>query len=80
MKFVEWKEWDKNTFHVCAEFELSENSDRRPDIVLFVNGIPFAVIENKKESMKVAEAVTQMIRNQGRNETPKFFLFPQVLY
>ncbi len=85
MKFIDWKEWKKNTFHVCAEFELSErtpegpSSNRRPDIVLFVNGIPFAVIENKKESVKVAEAVTQMIRNQGRNETPRFFLFPQLL-
>jgi len=85
MKFIDWKNWDANTFHVCAEFELSENnqegasSNRRPDIVLFVNGIPFAVIENKRESVKVTEAVTQMIRNQGRNETPKFFLFPQLL-
>ncbi|MBN2686247.1 MAG: type I restriction endonuclease subunit R [Pontiellaceae bacterium] len=85
MKFVDWKDWRNNTFHVCAEFELSEgtptgsSSSRRPDIVLFVNGIPFAVIENKKESVKVAEAVTQMVRNQGRTETPKFFLFPQLL-
>jgi type I restriction enzyme R subunit len=80
MKFIAWgKEWHKNTFHVCAEFELSEGSDRRPDIVVFVNGIPFAVIENKKSSVKVAEAVAQMVRNQGRTETPKFFLFPQIL-
>ncbi|MCK4935893.1 MAG: type I restriction endonuclease subunit R, partial [Elusimicrobiales bacterium] len=53
--------------------------DRRPDIVLFVNGIPLAVIENKKESVKVSDAVAQMLRNQGRNETPKFFLFTQIL-
>ncbi|MGE4489053.1 MAG: type I restriction endonuclease subunit R [Kiritimatiellales bacterium] len=80
MKFIAWgKEWHKNTFHVCAEFELSEGSDRRPDIVVFVNGIPFAVIENKKSSVKVAEAVAQMVRNQGRTETPKFFIFPQLL-
>ena len=61
MKFVDWKNWEANTFHVCAEFELSEDnqegssSNRRPDIVVFVNGIPFAVIENKKESVKVTE-------------------------
>lgn len=85
MKFIDWANWQANTFHVCAEFEISEGanhhspSHRRPDIVLFVNGIPFAVIENKKESVKVAEAVSQMLRNQGRNETPKFFLFPQIL-
>lgn len=79
MKFIDWKEPGSNTFHVCAEFELSENHERRPDIVLFVNGIPFAVIECKRESVQVAEAVGQMIRNQGRNETPRFFLFPQLL-
>jgi type I restriction enzyme R subunit len=86
MRFIAWgNEWHKNTFHVCAEFELSEGakdvspSNRRPDIVVFVNGIPFAVIENKKSSVKVAEAVAQMVRNQGRTETPKFFIFPQLL-
>lgn len=80
MRFIAWgKDWGKNTFHVCAEFELSEGADRRPDIVLFVNGFPFAVVENKKSSVKVAEAVAQMVRNQGRTETPKFFIFPQIL-
>ena len=79
MKFIDYLGPLNNTFHVCAEFELSEGHDRRPDIVLFVNGFPFAVIENKKESVKVDDAVAQMVRNQGRNETPKFFLFPQIL-
>ena len=79
MKFVDFAEPTNNMFHVCAEFELSEGHERRPDIVLFVNGFPFAVIENKKESVKVDDAVAQMVRNQGRNETPKFFLFPQIL-
>lgn len=79
MKFVDFKVSQNNHFHVCAEFELSEGQDRRPDVVLFVNGFPFAVIENKKESVKVDEGIVQMIRNQGRNETPKFFLFPQIL-
>jgi len=79
MKFVDFKVPQNNHFHVCAEFELSEGQDRRPDVVLFVNGFPFAVIENKKESVKVDEGIVQMVRNQGRNETPKFFLFPQIL-
>ncbi len=79
MRFIDFKEARNNHFHVCAEFELSEGQSRRPDIVLFVNGFPFAVIENKKESVKVDEAVAQMVRNQSRNETPKFFLFPQIL-
>ncbi|MDD3538020.1 MAG: type I restriction endonuclease [Eubacteriales bacterium] len=79
MQFIDWRKPANNAFHVCAEFELSEGGDRRPDIVAFVNGIPFAVIENKKASVKLAEAVSQMVRNQGRTETPKFFIFPQIL-
>jgi len=79
LKFLDFANPHNNTFHVCAEFELSEGSDRRPDIVLFVNGFPIAVIENKKESVDVEEAISQMVRNQSRGETPKFFLFPQLL-
>lgn len=79
MRFIDWNNPAKNTYHVVAEFEISEDRNRRPDIVLFVNGIPFAVIENKKASVSVDEAVYQMIRNQKQGQTPKFFLFPQLL-
>lgn len=79
MRFVDWANPQNNTFHVAAEFEIEEDQNRRPDIVLFVNGIPFAVIENKKASVSVDEAVAQMIRNQKHTQTPKFFLFPQIL-
>lgn len=51
LRFIDWKEPKNNQFHVVAEFELEEDQNRRPDIVLFVNGIPFAVIENKKNGL-----------------------------
>lgn len=79
MRFIDFANPLNNQFHVVAEFEISEAIDRRPDIVLFVNGIPFAVIECKKGSVNVSEAVAQMWRNQKGNNTPKFFLFPQIL-
>jgi type I restriction enzyme, R subunit len=80
MKFIDWRTPENNTYHVCAEYVVgSASAQRRPDIVVFVNGIPFAVIENKKPSVKVQEAIAQMVRNQSSNETPKFFLFPQIL-
>jgi type I restriction enzyme R subunit len=80
MKFIDWRTPANNTFHICAEYVVgAASAQRRPDIVVFVNGIPFAVIENKKPSVKVQEAVAQMVRNQNPNETPKFFLFPQIL-
>jgi type I restriction enzyme, R subunit len=79
MRFIDFENPINNSFHVTCEFELEEGHSRRPDIVLFVNGIPFAVIENKKPSVDVSEAVTQMLKNQGKEQTPKFFLFPQIL-
>lgn len=79
LKFIDWQEPEKNVYHVVAEFEIEEDQNRRPDIVLFVNGIPFAAIECKKASVPVDEAVYQMIRNQKFAQTPKFFLFPQIL-
>ncbi len=79
LKFIDWQEPKNNVYHVVAEFEIEEDQNRRPDIVLFVNGIPFAVIECKKASVPVDEAVYQMIRNQKFAQTPKFFLFPQIL-
>lgn len=79
LKFINWQEPEKNVYHVVAEFEIEEDQNRRPDIVLFVNGIPFAVIECKKASVPIDEAVYQMIRNQKFAQTPKFFLFPQIL-
>lgn len=79
LRFIDWQNPTNNQYHVAAEFEISEEQNRRPDIVLFINGIPFAVIENKKSSVSVEEAVKQMIRNQQGNQTPKFFLFPQIL-
>jgi len=79
LRFVDWEEPNNNVFNVVPEFKISEEQNRRPDIVLFVNGIPFAVIENKKPSVSVDEAVNQMIRNQSGNQTPRFFIYPQIL-
>ena len=79
MRFIDFDNIQNNQFHITAEFEISENSNRRPDIVLFVNGIPLAVIENKKPSVSIKDAIVQMLRNQQGTQIPKFFLYPQIL-
>ena len=78
-RFIDFENIESNVFHVAVEFEASGKSDRRPDIVVFVNGIPFAVIENKKASVDIEEALNQMNRNQGRENCPKLFVYPQLL-
>lgn len=78
-RFIDFENPKNNAFHVTAEFVATGKQNIRPDIVCFVNGIPFAVIENKKGSVAVAEAVNQMNRNQGPEFCPKLFAYTQLL-
>jgi type I restriction enzyme, R subunit len=73
-----------NQFHCTAEFVVERSGSheaRRPDIVLFVNGIPLVVVECKRPDIKdpLDEAVSQMIRNQRDDEIPKLFLYSQLV-
>jgi type I restriction enzyme R subunit len=78
-RFIDFKNPGNNEFHVTAEFEATGKQNIRPDIVCFVNGIPFAVVENKKSSVSVSEAVNQMNRNQGPEYCPRLFAYTQLL-
>ncbi len=78
-RFIDFANIENNDFHVSAEFSASGKQNIRPDIVCFVNGIPFAVIENKKKSVEVNEAINQMNRNQGVEFCPKLYTYPQLL-
>ena len=84
IKYIDWKNPENNVYHVTEEFKVSRTaSDEtcRPDIVLFVNGIPFVVIECKRPDIKnpIEEAVSQQIRNQKDDHIPKLFIYSQVL-
>ncbi|MGP4072887.1 type I restriction endonuclease subunit R [Piscibacillus sp. B03] len=82
LQFIDWEHFENNDFHVVEEFTVERQDGRgtvRPDIVLFVNGIPFAVIECKKASVSMAQGVSQMIRNQGKDYAPQLFKFVQIV-
>jgi len=78
-RFIDFEHPERNVFHATAEFVATRKENIRPDIVCFVNGIPFAVIENKKGSVEVAEAINQMNRNQGPEYCPRLFTYTQLL-
>lgn len=83
LKYIDWVNIENNVYHVTEEFEVEGlKSKRRPDLVLFVNGIPFVVIENKRrdKNESLDEAISQNLRNQ-KKETgiPKLFHFAQLL-
>lgn len=88
INYIDWKNPEKNVFHVTEEFEVERTGSkdtRRPDIVLFVNGIPLSVIECKKRFLSdpkakpVEQAIEQQIRNQMPDQIPRLFHFSQIL-
>ncbi len=84
LQYIDWKNPHKNKFHVVEEFEVEKSGTRetrRPDVVLFVNGIPLVVIECKKRNLEdaVGQAVSQHIRNQKTDEIPRLFIYSQIL-
>lgn len=82
LRFIDWENLANNSFQMTAEFSVECTrgaGHRRPDIVLFVNGIPLVVIEVKKSADDAAQGVTQSIRNQGADEIPRLFATAQIL-
>lgn len=82
LKYIDWKNWENNVFHVTAEFSVERTRSTetcRPDAVLFVNGIPFAVIECKAPQEDLEQGVSQNIRNQREEFIPKLFTYTQLV-
>lgn len=84
LHYIDWQHPENNVYHVCDEFVLERRNSkqtRRPDIVLFVNGIPLAVIECKRPDLKDAaiEGISQHLRNQRTDEIPELFTYAQIL-
>jgi len=83
LKYIDWVNLENNHYHITEEFVVEGIKDkRRPDIVLFVNGIPFVVIENKRrdKNESLDEAISQTLRNQRKEEgIPRLFHYAQLL-
>lgn len=82
MNYIDWRNPDRNQFHVTVEYSVERarsTETTRPDIVLFVNGIPFCVIECKAPQIEVEHAVSQSIRNQNDDHIPKLFIYSQMV-
>ena len=83
LKYIDWENPDNNVYHITDEFVVEGVKEKkRPDIVLFINGIPFVVIENKRrdKNASITEAISQHIRNQKREKgIPKLFHYAKIL-
>jgi type I restriction enzyme R subunit len=61
---IDWANPDANDFALAEEVTLKGGFQRRPDIVLYLNGLAIAVIELKRSSVELADGVRQLITNQ----------------
>ncbi len=79
--FIDFDHPENNTFQVTDEFEVERPNGKfaRPDIVVFVNGIPLVVIECKNSHVDVMEGVKQNIRNWGEDYIPHLFRYTQLV-
>lgn len=82
IRFIDWDDPSSNRYHASAEFRMERTASietRRCDIVLFVNGIPFVVIENKGQTGDLGQAVSQLIGYQKPENIPSLFHYAQLL-
>jgi len=82
--YIDWKNIHNNVFHVTEEFAVTRRGSQetyRPDIVLFLNGIPVGVIECKSPTIKnpLDAAISQNIRNQKEDGIQKLFIYIQLI-
>ena len=83
-KFIDFENFQNNDFYVTEEFEVSRVSQsdaqkhRRPDLVLFINGIPIVVIELKKSSVSFENGIKQLEKEQGKDEIAHLFKYIQL--
>lgn len=82
LKYIDWEHPEYNLFYVTEEFAVDSRDKLHkaiPDLVLFINGIPFATIECKAPQVSVEQAVEQTIRNQQPEYIPQLYKFAQIV-
>ncbi|MBV6424232.1 MAG: hypothetical protein NAOJABEB_02042 [Steroidobacteraceae bacterium] len=76
---IDWTDPQKNDFALAEEVTLKGGFERRPDIVLYLNGLAIGVIELKRSSVEVGDGVRQLITNQEEIFNKGFFSTAQLL-
>lgn len=80
IKFVNWAEPLKNDFAIAEEVTLNGPKERRPDLVLYVNGIAIGMIELKNSRCTIGDGIRQLISNQQPEFNDWFFTTTQILF
>lgn len=77
---VDWKDPEANHFVVAEEVSIKGKNAKRPDVVLYVNGIALGVIELKRSKVSVGDGIRQHLGNQKADFVRPFFTTVQLLF
>jgi type I restriction enzyme R subunit len=80
VKLINWAEPGKNDFVIVEEVTLRGNFERRPDLVLYINGIAVAVIELKNSYVSIGDGIRQLLSNQQKEFNEWFFATVQIVF
>jgi type I restriction enzyme R subunit len=76
---IDWKNPSNNDFAVAEEVTVKGKHTKRPDVVLFVNGIAVGIIELKRSKVGVTEGIRQNLDNQKKEFIQKYFTTMQLV-
>jgi len=84
LQYIDWQHPERNVYHVCEEYSTMRSTTKdhyRPDIVLFINGIPVTIIECKRPDMKepIKQAISQHLRNQQEDGIRNLYVYAQTV-
>ena len=77
---VDWEQPENNDFALAEEVTLKGGHERRPDLVLYLNGIAVGLIELKRSSVDVIDGVRQLVTNQEPIFNEAFFTTVQLVF
>lgn len=84
VNLIDWEHPDKNQFYIAEEVTINSSTPdsftKRPDLVIYVNGIALAVMELKRSKVSVHDGIRKTIGNQQENFIRPFFSTVQLLF
>lgn len=81
--YIEWENVANNDFYVAEEVTVlryDRTTTKRPDLILYVNGIALGMFELKRSCVSVGEGIRQMLTNQKKENIESFFATEQLLF
>jgi len=80
VNLIDWNNPKNNDFYIAEEVTVKGQHDKRPDIVLYVNGIALAALELKRSTISISEGIRQNLDNQDKRFIQSFFSTIQLIF